>query len=137
MIEMAVKEYLGRALQLDQLIHSKMEEVNQFRRLAESISTGCLEEHVSRSAPEEASYTKWVERIVEKEKELDADIDRLVSAKMEISGFIGRVRNPQWQCLLRSRYVMGKSWAQIAEEMDCSLRSVHRLHKKIIKNLEN
>ena len=134
---MAVKEYLGRALQLDQLIHSKMEEVNQFRRLAESISAGCLEEHVSRSAPEEASYTKWVERIVEKEKELDADIDRLVSVKMEISGFIGRVGNPQWQCLLRSRYVMGKSWAQIAEEMDCSLRSVHRLHKKIIKNLEN
>ena len=117
---MAVKEYLGRALQLDQLIHSKMEEVNQFRRLAESISAGCLEEHVSRSAPE-----------------LDADIDRLVSVKMEISGFIGRVRNPHWQCLLRSRYVMGKSWAQIAEEMDCSLRSVHRIHKKIIKNLEN
>lgn len=134
---MAVKEFLGRALELDRMIDSRMEELSQLRRLAESISASRMDEHVVHSAPEEASYAKWVERIVEKEKELDAEIDRLVDVKLEISSFIGKIRNPQWQCLLRSRYVMGKTWGQIAGEMYCSVRHVQRLHKKIINNLEN
>ena len=127
---MAAKEFLSQALKLDQLINSKLEELNQCRRLAESIN-GC------HSASEEASYVKWVERIVEKEKELDSEIDRLVNIKMKISDFIGKINNPQWQCLLRNRYVLGKTWAEIAEEMDCSVRNVLRLHKKILENLEN
>ncbi len=134
---MAAKEFLSRALKLDQLINSKLEELNQCRNLAESINGSRFDECVSHSAPEEASYAKWVERIVEKEKELDAEIDRLVAVKMEISDFIGKINNPQWQCLLRNRYVLGKTWAEIAEEMGYSIRNVLRLHKKILENLEN
>ena len=134
---MAAKEFLSRALKLDQLINSKLEELNQCRRLAESINGSSFDERVSHSAPEEASYAKWVERIVEKEKELDAEIDRLVDVKMEISDFIGKINNPQWQCLLRNRYVLGKTWAEIGEEMNCTIRNVLRLHKKILENLEN
>ena len=80
---MAVKEFLGWALKLDQLIDSKLAELSQCRRLAESINGSRLDERVSHSSPEEASYAKWVERIVEKEKELDAEIDRLVDVKLE------------------------------------------------------
>ena len=134
---MAVKEFLGWALKLDQLIDSKLAELSQCRRLAESINGSRLDERVSHSSPEEASYAKWVERIVEKEKELDAEIDRLVDVKLEISNFIGKINNLQWQCLLRNRYVLGKTWAEIAEEMHCSVRHIQRLHKKIIKNLES
>lgn len=134
---MVAKEFLSRALKLDQLINSKLEELSQCRRLAESINGSRFDERVSHSAPEEASYAKWVERIVEKEKELDAEIDRLVAVKLEISDFIGKISNPKWQCLLRNRYVLGKTWAEIAEEMDCSVRNVLRLHKKILENLEN
>lgn len=134
---MAAKEFLSRALKLDQLINSKLEELNQCRRLAESINGSRFDERVSHSAPEEASYAKWVERIVEKEKELDAEIDRLVNVKMEISDFIGKISNPEWQCLLRNRYVLGKTWTEIAEEMDFSVRNVLRLHKKILENLES
>ena len=53
---MAVKEFLNRALKLDQLIHSQLEELGQCRRLAESISGSRLDERVSHSTPEEASY---------------------------------------------------------------------------------
>ena len=65
---MAAKEFLSQALKLDQLINSKLEELNQCRRLAESINGSRLDERVCHSASEEASYVKWVERIVEKEK---------------------------------------------------------------------
>lgn len=51
---------------------------------------------------------------MEKEKDLDSEIDRLVDVKMEISDFIGNIHNPQWQCLLRNRYVLGKIWMEIS-----------------------
>lgn len=134
---MSVKEFLERAVKADILIHSHLAELRQCRRLAEGIGSSRLGEYVDHSALEEAPYAKWVERIVDKEKIINEEIDRLVVVKMEISNFIDHVENHEWQCLLRSRYVLCKEWVDIVEEMHCSLRSVHRLHKKILKNLES
>ena len=47
---MAAKEFLSQALKLDQLINSKLEELNQCRRLAESINGSRLDERVCHSA---------------------------------------------------------------------------------------
>lgn len=134
---MDIKEFLGRALQLDELINSHVEELNQYRRLATSIGGSKLEEHVSHSTPSEAPFAKWVERIVDKEKELNVEIDRLVAIKLEISDFIDRIDNPQWQCLLRSRYVMCNSWTDVAAEMNYGISSVYRIHKNIMDALED
>ena len=134
---MSVKDFLERAIRVDALINSHLAELHQCRRLAEGIGGSRLEEHIDHSAPEEAPYAKWVERIIDKEKTINAEIDRLVAIKMEISNFIDKIDNPEWQCLLRYRYVLCKQWVDIAEDMHCSLRSIHRLHKKILKNLES
>ena len=134
---MGTKEFLEQAIHLDGLIDLQMAELSQYRRLAMKISSSRLEEHVSHSAPTEAPFARWVERIVDKEKIINEEIDKLVAIKIEISDFIDKVADTEWQCLLRSRYVLCKPWVTIAEEMHLSLRSVHRLHKKILKNLES
>lgn len=134
---MDIKEFLGRALQLDELINSHVAELNQYRQLAMSIGGSRLEEHISRSVPSDAPFAKWVDRIVDKEKELNGEIDRLVAIKLEISDFIDRIDNPQWQCLLRSRYVMCHSWTDVAAEMNYGISSVYRIHKNIMDALED
>lgn len=134
---MGVKEFLERASHLDGLIDIQVAELDQYRRLAMKISSSRLEEHVSHSAPTEAPYAKWVERIVDKEREINDSIDRLVAAKEEINTFIDGVSNPRWQRILRGRYIMGFSWSRIAQDMGCTVRHVQRLHKEIIQNLED
>lgn len=133
---MRVKEFLGRALQIDDMINSEMAELDSLRRLSMNIGGSRLDERVTHSAPNEAPFAKWVERIVDKEKEVNEKIDRLVAIKMEISEFIDKVQNARWQRLLRTRYVMCKSWPDVAVEMNCGLSTVFRIHKKILENLE-
>lgn len=133
---MTAKKFLERALQLDERIDSHVAELNQYRRLAMNITGSRLDERVSHSAPNEAPFAKWVERIVDKEKEINEEIDRLVAIKLEISSFIDRIDNPRWQCLLRSRYVMCRPWAAVAEEMNYGMSSVYRIHKQIMAVLD-
>lgn len=134
---MSVKEFLEQAIHLDGLINLQMAELSRYRRLAMKIGSSRLEEHVSHSAPTEAPYAKWVERIVDKEQEMNDAIDRLLAAREEISTFIDGVSNPRWRRILRSRYIMGFSWSKIAQEMGCTIRHAQRVHQDILKNLEN
>ncbi|EGK59208.1 hypothetical protein HMPREF9081_1712 [Centipeda periodontii DSM 2778] len=134
---MSVREFLERARHLDDAINAQIAELNHLRELSMKISGSRLEERVSHRKPTEAPYAKWVERIIDKEKEINENIYRFLAVKMEISDFIDKIDNPEWQSLLRRRYVLCKSWPDIAVDMFSSLRTVQRLHNKILKNLEN
>ena len=123
MDDMSLREFLEQALELDQQIDSKMDELAQYRRLTENASQSALE------------GKRYIERIEAKEKELDAEIDKLVDMKLDISGFIDRIDNRQWQCLLRNRYLLGKTWTQVAKEMHCGVRNVHEIHNEIMQKL--
>ena len=129
---MSVKDFLERARHLDDAINSQVAELTHLRELSMKINGSRLEEHIDHSAQQEAPFAKWVERIVDKEKEINDEIDRLVAVKLEISRFIDKLDNPQWQRLLRSRYVLCKEWADVAEEMGYGISSVYRIHKQIM-----
>lgn len=129
---MSAKEFLERARHLDDAINSQVAELTHLRELSMKISSSRLEERIDHSAPQEAPFVKWVERIVDKEKEINEEIDRLVAIKLEISCFIDKIDNPQWQRLLRSRYVLCKEWTEVAEEMGYGISSVYRIHKQIM-----
>ena len=134
---MSVKEFLERARHLDDGINSQIAELTHLRELSMKISSSHLEEHLDHSAPQEAPFAKCVERIVDKEREINAAIDKLVVVKLEISDYIDTVESVEWQCLLRNRYVLCKQWSDVAEAMRYSISTVKRLHRKILKNLES
>lgn len=134
---MGVKDFFERARHLDDAINSQVAELTHLRDLSMKISSSRLEERISHSAPQEAPYAKWVERIVDKEKEINAEIDKLVAVKLEISDYISTIDNAEWQSLLRNRYVLCRQWSEVAEAMGYSVSTVKRRHKKILKNLES
>ena len=132
---MAIEDFLKRAAHLDALIASHIAELNRYRRLAVSIGGSRPEERVCHSAPKEAPYTKWVENIVDKEREINEEIGRLLGIKLEISGLIDKVENPEWQYILRSRYIAGLPWERIAEGMGKSVSTVKRSHRNALEHL--
>ena len=134
---MGVKDFFERARHLDDAMNSQVAELTHLRDLSMKISSSRLEERISHSAPQEAPYAKWVERIVDKEKEINAEIDKLVAVKLEISDYISTIDNAEWQSLLRNRYVLCRQWSEVAEAMGYSVSTVKRRHKKILKNLKS
>ena len=72
-------------------------------------------------------------KIMEAEKELDAQIDLLVDTKKEIEGVIERVPDADCRLLLEMRYLAMDSWTEIARQMNTYRMQVYRLHDKSLE----
>ena len=72
-----------------------------------------------------------VVRLVDLEREIAEDIRCLIEMQRKISRRLERL-GPQSQTVMRMRYLCRKSWKEIADQMDCSLANVYRIHRKAL-----
>ena len=68
------------------------------------------------------------------EREINADIDRLVDLKAEARKAINAVSDPVQQLILELRYLCYKPWLEIMEELGLSETSIYRIHGEALKN---
>lgn len=131
---MTNKEYLNQAYRLNERINSNLKEIDELRALAVSIGSPTMGERVSGSHSTEAPFARAIMKIDELEHKLDAEIDRLIDLKAEISNAIKTVQNPDEEILLRYRYINCYGWNKICALMSVSQRTVHRIHASALKN---
>ena len=72
-------------------------------------------------------------KIMQQEKEIDDEIDRLVNLKSEVRRVIGEVPIIEYQLLLELRYLCFRSWEEIAVEMGYSIDYVFKVHRKALE----
>ena len=75
-------------------------------------------------------------RIADKEAEIDRAIDRLINMKAETVGLLNHLANPRHFELLHKKYVLYKSWENIAVEMGYTYRNIHYLHGRALQAFE-
>ena len=132
---MRVKEYLSQALWLDKRINSKLEQLEVLRALATRVSANFGEEKTSKNRYKKSHIEITVAKIVDLEREINQDIDRLVDIKTEIMGTIGQVKDPISQLLLEMRYVNGKPWDVVAKELRFDRSWISRLHGNALREI--
>ena len=127
-----VIEYLRRALVLDMEIDAEFERIQHLRALAERRTAAYGRE---RSGGRGSADFRMdvVARIVDAERGLDEKIDRMIAMRDEIQGVIERVRDGRMRVLLKLRYLNGRTWEEIAEEMCYTTRNIYNLHNVAIK----
>lgn len=128
---MTIKEYLSQAYRLDQRINSKIEQINSLHDLAAKASTTISETSCCSSANKQRMENNIV-KIVDLEREINEDIDKLIEVKKDIVEMVKKVENPEYQTLLERRYLCFKKWEQIAMEMNYDLRYIHKLHLRAL-----
>ena len=133
---MTIKEYLGQAYLLDQRINSHIEEANSLRDMATSLSSPSLGDKVQSCPDGNAPFVKQVERIIQMEDKINAEIDKLVMLKEQINSVISGVRDPEDYILLRYRYIEGLTWERVAVKMHLSESSVYKKHNAVMKTLQ-
>lgn len=129
------KEYLSRALWLDQRIKSKLEQLDTLRALAMKVGANLTEEKVSGGNNTKSHMENTIAKIVDLEKEINEDIDRLVGIKAEIMETISRVDDPINQIILEMRYVNGKGWDEISRVLNYKDRSIFKIHSRALKEI--
>lgn len=77
-----------------------------------------------------------VERIVDLQAEVNADIERMVRLKAEIMAVIRQVEDPELQTLLEKRYLNFHTWGQIAVDMGYNVRHLYRIHDRALLEIK-
>ena len=128
---MTVVEYLSQAYRLDLRINSKIEQVaslNDLALKATSVVTGMP--HSPNSG--KSTMADTIDKIIDLQNEINADIDRLVDLKAEIVSVIKAVENKEYQTLLEKRSLCFLHWEQIAVDMNSGIDNIFKLHKKAL-----
>lgn len=76
-----------------------------------------------------------VEKMDEIEREITEEIDKLADLRKIVSLGIRRVRDDKLQDILGYRYLLGMTWAQVADKMEMDERWVRRLHVRAVTQL--
>lgn len=129
MDELDAKAYLRQLKTLNDLINDKQEEIDMLFSQITKITPTLQLVAVSGGGSKD-NIGDGVAKLEILRSEISAEIDKYVSLKREINSVIESVRNEKYQTVLTKRYVLFKTWEQIACEMDCTYQWVNKLDKK-------
>ena len=137
---MTAKTYLKQIRSLDIKIADGMEELEQLKAMATKV-TAALGSEVVSSSKNPDKMTDVVQKIINLQMDINRDVDKYVDIKREAVELLSKVENPVHYKILHSRYVLYKTWEQIADEIGYTYQWVCELHgvallkfEEILKN---
>ena len=131
---MSPKEYLMQVRYIDRLVDSKLEQLARLKETATK-ATMTLSDMPRSDSPDLQSMETTVVKIIDLEREIDAEIDRLVDFKREVRNAIEQIPNTDQRLILELRYLCYKPWLEIVDERGCSEPTVYRLHGEALKRI--
>lgn len=133
---MEAREYLERALDIDERIKNKRLEKEQWRAIAECTTAPSDGERVQASGSLHKMEDAVI-KVTEIEAEIDKMLKQLIDMKQEIIKTIDEVRDTRSYSLLHKRYVQGKSIEEIQNEKKVSKSTVERQLESAYELIQN
>lgn len=129
---MTAKEYLKQVEKINRLINSKLTELSRLRHNMESLSSPTLSADKVRSSGVNNSMST-VDKIMDLERTIDSEIDKLIDLKAEIHKKIHCICNPDFITLLTYVYINGLTLERTAEVMEKSYSTICRWHGEALQ----
>ena len=128
---MNLKEYLEKLQILDIEIKIKEEHIKELRRILDALQTTVKNE--TYSDLKQRRLTEVKEIISDFEYKFIQDVKLKLETKKLILDMIEKVENTEYRIILELKYVNQKTWEQIAEMMNYSVRNMYYIQKKALK----
>lgn len=132
---MTAKEYLSQAWKIDKMVNAKLSQVTSLRGLAEKASA-TLSDMPPSGERNTCRMEDIIIKIVDLEREINADIDRLIDMKRDIMAAIKGLDNEEHRIVLELRYLCFMPWEAIIDEMRYSRTHVFDFHQDALSALE-
>lgn len=127
MAEIDAKKYLMQVERYENLITTKLEEMDRLRALITKITSSWKDDVVSSSGNQD-KLGNAIAKIVDLQSEINDTIDEFVDRKREVSSVIEKVENPNQLAVLTKKYLLFETLEQIAVEMNMTYRNVCYIH---------
>ena len=128
---MTAKEYLRSIKYLDNAINAKQSELDRLRHNAESIRGVSYDGDKVQGGVSDSM--RIVDKIIELNNVINAEIDRLVDLKAEAHQKIEKVCNEKFISLLTDIYINGYTLEQVAERMEVNYRTICRWYGEALQ----
>ena len=132
---MTAKEYLSQAYKIDDDINSKLEQIASLRELATK-ATIVISDMPGSPNRNLHKMEDAIVKLTDLEAELNEDINRLATMKVDITRMIKRVTNRQERNVLEKRYLCYETWEQISVDMGYSIQHTFRIHDLGLQKIE-
>lgn len=124
------KEFLQQYLDVDREINAKLDQIHHYRDMAIKTTQVLTPDRVQTSVVNKTEII--VQKIVDLEREVDADVDRLLVIKRQVEAVIASVPDSKQRAVLSRRYINGQTWEKIAVALDISYQWVCELHGRAL-----
>lgn len=131
---MKAKEYLQQIRKLDRLIENKCYEADHWKSVACGTSTYSDGERVQSSGSKQ-KMADAIDRYIDLQAEIDAEIDRLVAMKREVIKTIEVLPEKEYD-VLHKFYVQGMTFDEIADYHGKSYSWATSVHGRALVNLQ-
>lgn len=132
---MTTKEYLNQIERLDKMITNKLSEIYQLKIMACSITVSGDSERVQTSGNQD-KLGSTIAKIVDLERETDELVDSLVDKRKEILKQIDNMKNIDHYDVLHKHYVERRTFQDIADSENWSIRQVFNIHGRALQEFE-
>ena len=132
---MTTKQYLNQVRRYDRMISNKLSEIYQLKTLATSISVATDGDRVQSSGNKDR-MGNTVARLVDLERETDKLIQVYTDKRQVIISQIDIMEDMNFYDVLFHRYIEGKTFDAIADDMHYSWRQVVRIHDDALAAFE-
>lgn len=131
---MKVEIYLKQGRLLDQKINCNLRRLQEMKAGVCSISSPIIhQDKVQQASSGDAPFVKALIRIDEMQEHINREVDQLVDLRTQMDETIRSVDSDKHQLVLIYRYLEGKSWEQIAQNMNAGKSTVKRWHNEAIQ----
>ena len=132
---MTTKEYLNQIERLDKMITNKLSEIYQLKIMACSITVSGDSERVQTSGNQD-KLGSTIAKIVDLERETDELVDSLVDKRKEILSQVDNMKNIDHYDVLHKHYVERRTFQDIADSENWSIRQVFNIHGRALQEFE-
>ncbi len=131
---MNAKEYLSRYKLIDGKINGKLEQITRLKEIAHSTTMSYSGERNKSKTHDKIG--NLIAKIVDLEVELQDDVDDLIDIQKETRDLIGSMDEEKMKYIFEMRYINLWTWEKIAESLNNDKRSIFRLQKKGLEEIE-
>ena len=131
---MNAKEFLSRGINLQRHVETIREQIEHYKCLLNNCTATYSD--MPKSTDLNYKLEECTQKIMDLQEELCEAMADLVDVTCEISRAIRKINNYDYQDLLVKRYVLGKTWEEIADDLNYGIRNVHRLHGEALRELK-
>ena len=128
---MTAKEYLRSIKYLDSAINAKQAELDRLKRDMCSIKGVTYDGDKVQGGITDSM--KIVDKIIELNNVINAELDKLVDLKAEAHNKIEKVCNEKFISLLTDIYINGYTFEQVAERMNITDKTICRWHGQALQ----